>query len=98
MTNRTKRESSVLEQAAAPTRERIDRDRETVDGVWVRRILRSLRHNLFRPGFNVEQLRAELGLRDNTVPGQFRAELGVNLAGYLEDRRLETSCRMLLKT
>lgn len=85
-----------LEQAAAPTYQRIDRDREATPREWVRRILTCVRNHLFRPGFNVEQLRATLGLRDNTVAEQFRLALGVTLRTYLEECRLETSCRLLL--
>ncbi len=39
-------ESTLLEQAAAPTWERIDRDREAAANVWVERILSCARSNL----------------------------------------------------
>jgi AraC-like DNA-binding protein len=91
-------EPTLPAEMARRTRERIDRDREAVTNVWIERILSSVRKGLFRPGFNVDELRAELGLRDNTVPEQFRNALGISPRRYIEDRRLETSCRLLLET
>ena len=78
--------------------ERIERDRKRADNVGVERILACLGRNLFRRGLNVKWLRAVLGLHDNGVSSEFRGEMGTNLRTYLEDRRLETACWLLVKT
>jgi AraC-like DNA-binding protein/tetratricopeptide (TPR) repeat protein len=94
----TENEPTIPEKVAARTRTRIDQDREATANVWVRRILECVRVQLFRPGFNVDELRAQLGLRDHTVSEHFRTATGMTLHAYIEDRRLETACRLLLET
>ncbi len=88
------RRQELLQRSAAPAYRRIDRDLGAASEP-LRPILRLIRANLFRPGFNVDRIRATLRLPSN-VTTRFRRELGAPLHRYLEKRRLETSCKLLV--
>ncbi len=86
-----------LETAAVKTMERIRRDRGRV----VRRLQPLLQHieeHLFDPGLDVNQLKRSCGVRDNSVPIQFHAQLGLPPHAYIEECRLRTGCRLLRDT
>ena len=86
-----------LETAAVKTLERIRRDRGRV----VRRLQPLLQHieeHLFDPGLDVNQLKRSCGVRDNSVPIQFHAQIGLPPHAYIEECRLRTGCRLLRDT
>jgi AraC-like DNA-binding protein len=85
----------LLRHAAAPAYRRIDRDLRAAPEA-VRPMLRVIRSNLFEQDLGVERIRVVLGLRSSRDPKRFRRALGTTVARYIEDRRLETSCRLLV--
>jgi AraC-like DNA-binding protein len=83
--------------AAAAAYQRIDRDLRTAPEA-VRPMLRLIRSHLFRQDFNVKRLGAVLNLRSTRDTARFKQALGASIARYIEDRRLETSCSLLVET
>jgi AraC-like DNA-binding protein len=83
--------------AAATAYQRIDRDLATAPEA-VRPMLRLIRSNLFQPDLDVKRIRALLDLRSTRDTARFRDAVGTPVPRYIEDRRLETSCRLLLDT
>ncbi|MEM8959908.1 MAG: helix-turn-helix domain-containing protein [Acidobacteriota bacterium] len=73
------------------------RDRERV-GARLKPLLEHIEASLFDPGLDVNQLKRACGVRDNTIPIQFHAELGMPPHAYIEDCRLKTACRLLCDT
>ncbi|MEE8523758.1 MAG: AraC family transcriptional regulator [Thermoanaerobaculia bacterium] len=61
-------------------------------------LLAYIEEHLFDPTLDVNQLKRSCGVRDNSVPIQFHSAVGRPPHGYIEDRRLETACRLLGKT
>jgi AraC-like DNA-binding protein/tetratricopeptide (TPR) repeat protein len=61
-------------------------------------LLSYIEDHLFDPTLDVNQLKRSCGVRDNSVPIQFHSAVGRPPHGYIEDRRLETACRLLGKT
>ena len=83
-----------LRHAAAPAYRRIDRDLRRAPEA-VRPMLRVIRSNLFEQDLDVGRIRVLLGLRSSRDTKRFRRALGETVPRYVEDRRLETSCRLL---
>jgi len=83
-----------LQHAAAPAYRRIDRDLRKAPEA-IRPMLRVIRSHLFEQDLNVERIRVLLGLRSSRDTKRFRRAMGATVARYVEDRRLETSCRLL---
>lgn len=86
-----------LEQAAASTYPRIERDLERASPE-AKRILRLIRDNLFHPELDVGRIRRTLGLRSNDATTRFRREIGEPIKRYIISRRLEVACRLLVRT
>ncbi len=84
----------TLETAAAESIERIRRDRANAPQ-RLKPLLAYIEENLFDPTLDVNQLKRNCGVRDNSVPIQFHSAVGRPPHGYIEDRRLETACRLL---
>lgn len=84
----------ILETAAAESVERIRRDRANAPQ-RLKPLLAYIEEHLFDPSLDVNQLKRNCGVRDNSVPIQFHSAVGRPPHGYIEDRRLETACRLL---
>ena len=84
----------ILETAAAESVERIRRDRANCPQ-RLKPLLAYIEEHLFDPSLDVNQLKRNCGVRDNSVPIQFHSAVGRPPHGYIEDRRLETACRLL---
>ncbi len=84
----------LLEQAAKESIERIQLDRRKAPQ-RLKPLLAYIEENLFHPTLDVNQLKRSCGVRDNSVPIQFHSAVGRPPHGYIEDRRLETACRLL---
>ena len=87
----------LLEQAAQESVERIQLDRRKAPQ-RLKPLLAYIEENLFNPTLDVNQLKRSCGVRDNSVPIQFHSAVGRPPHGYIEDRRLETACRLLADT
>lgn len=87
----------LLEQAARESIERIQLDRRKAPQ-RLKPLLAYIEENLFNPTLDVNQLKRSCGVRDNSVPIQFHSAVGRPPHGYIEDRRLETACRLLADT
>ncbi len=87
----------LLERAAAPSLRRIELDLERVPEK-LRPVLGIIRQNLFQPRLTVGQIKRALGVRANDLTTRFRAATGATIGRYLEDRRLECACRLLVDT
>jgi len=86
-----------LQVAAEEVLARIRRDRDRVDQ-RLRPLLEHIESHLFDPGLDVNQLKRRCGVRDNSVPIQFHAQLGLPPHAYMEECRLKTGCRLLEDT
>lgn len=84
----------ILETAASESLERIRRDQTTAPQ-RLKPLLAYIEENLFDPSLDVNQLKRNCGVRDNSVPIQFHSAVGRPPHGYIEDRRMETACRLL---
>ncbi|MCP3961928.1 MAG: helix-turn-helix domain-containing protein [bacterium] len=87
----------LLEEAASESIERIQLDRRKAPQ-RLKPLLAYIEENLFNPTLDVNQLKRSCGVRDNSVPIQFHSAVGRPPHGYIEDRRLETACRLLADT
>lgn len=87
----------LLEQSAKESIERIQLDRRKAPQ-RLKPLLAYIEENLFNPTLDVNQLKRSCGVRDNSVPIQFHSAVGRPPHGYIEDRRLETACRLLADT
>lgn len=83
-----------FDRAAAPTLERIRRDREKAPDS-IDPLLAYLEKHLFLPELDANQLKRACGVRDNSVPILFHDHLGLPPYAYIEDCRLEIACRLL---
>lgn len=86
-----------LHAAAEPTLARIRRDQLRASD-RIRPLLVCLEHHLFEAELDVTELKRRCGVRDNSLPTLFHAELGLPPYAYLEDCRMETGCRLLAGT
>lgn len=87
----------LLAEAAKESIERIQLDRRKAPQ-RLKPLLAYIEENLFNPTLDVNQLKRSCGVRDNSVPIQFHSAVGRPPHGYIEDRRLETACRLLAET
>ncbi len=87
----------LLAEAAKESIERIQLDRRKAPQ-RLKPLLAYIEENLFNPTLDVNQLKRSCGVRDNSVPIQFHSAVGRPPHGYIEDRRLETACRLLADT
>ncbi len=87
----------LLAEAARESIERIQLDRRKAPQ-RLKPLLAYIEENLFHPTLDVNQLKRSCGVRDNSVPIQFHSAVGRPPHGYIEDRRLETACRLLAET
>ncbi len=87
----------LLAEAASESVERIQLDRRKAPQ-RLKPLLAYIEENLFNPTLDVNQLKRSCGVRDNSVPIQFHSAVGRPPHGYIEDRRLETACRLLADT
>lgn len=93
----SKSDDDPMKRAAAPVYRRIDADLRAAPE-RLKPILRLIRANLFLRGFNVDQVRWTLKLTTSDVTTEMRRHLGATIRRYIEDRRLECACRLLLDT
>ena len=84
----------ILEAAAQDSIERIRRDHAKAPQ-RLKPLLAYIEEHLFDPSLDVNQLKRNCGVRDNSVPIQFHSAVGRPPHGYIEDRRLETACKLL---
>lgn len=84
----------VLEAAAVESIERIRSDHSKAPQ-RLKPLLAYIEEHLFDPSLDVNQLKRNCGVRDNSVPIQFHSAVGRPPHGYIEDRRLETACVLL---
>ncbi len=87
----------LLEEAASESIDRIQLDRRKAPQ-RLKPLLAYIEEHLFNPTLDVNQLKRSCGVRDNSVPIQFHSAVGRPPHGYIEDRRLETACRLLADT
>lgn len=87
----------LLKTAAVESLERIQLDRAKAPQ-RLKPLLAYIEEHLFDPTLDVNQLKRSCGVRDNSVPIQFHSAVGRPPHGYIEDRRLETACRLLAET
>jgi AraC-like DNA-binding protein len=94
-----RRESSgpLLAAAAAEPLARIRKDRERVEP-GIGRILAQIEENLFDYDLSLTFLKRRCGVRDNGLLGGFTSALGKSPWAYIEQRRMETACWLLVKT
>jgi|GEM_PF-1944550 len=83
-----------LEVAATETLDRVRTDQGRAKG-HVGSMLKHIEHNLFDPSLDVKQLKRRCGVRDNSIPMQFHAQLGQPPHAYIESCRLNVACRLL---
>ncbi len=87
----------LLKAAASESLQRIQMDRAKAPQ-RLKPLLSYIEEHLFDPTLDVNQLKRSCNVRDNSVPIQFHSAVGRPPHGYIEDRRLETACRLLGKT
>ncbi|MEL7058729.1 MAG: tetratricopeptide repeat protein [Acidobacteriota bacterium] len=87
----------ILESAASESLERIRRDQVKAPQ-RLKPLLAYIEEHLFDPSLDVNQLKRNCGVRDNSVPIQFHSAVGRPPHGYIEDRRLETACKLLAES
>lgn len=84
----------LLQRAAHPTLERIQRDRRRVSP-RLRPMLEHIERYLFDPQLNVNRLKQACSIRDNSIAIHFHSQIGQSPKAYLSQRRLETASRLL---
>ena len=87
----------ILKTAAGESLERIRLDRAKAPQ-RIKPLLAYIEDHLFDPTLDVNHLKRACNVRDNSVPIQFHSAVGRPPHGYIEDRRLETACRLLATT
>ncbi len=87
----------LLAEAAKESIARIQLDRRKAPQ-RLKPLLAYIEEHLFDPTLDVNQLKRSCGVRDNSVPIQFHSAVGRPPHGYIEDRRLETACRLLAES
>ncbi|MCP4662337.1 MAG: helix-turn-helix transcriptional regulator [bacterium] len=87
----------LRDEAAAESLMRIRRDRSRVPP-RLDPLLAYIEEHLFDPTLDVNQLKRGCNIRDNSVLIRFHSTLGRTPHAYIEDRRLETACRLLSET
>ncbi len=84
-----------LEQAGAPTYERIDTDDQRQLSWQTQLLLGAIRKALFDADLSVAKLLRSCNLRGSHHQARFHREIGCSLGRYLADSRLETAVRLL---
>jgi AraC-like DNA-binding protein len=87
----------LRQDAAGESIQRIRKDRKRTRGK-VRRVLAYVEEHLFDPRLQVRTLRAELGIRDNSIAWRFRSQIGSSPKVYITHRRIEVAQRLLADT
>jgi two-component system, response regulator YesN len=87
----------LLQDAAAPTIERIRAERETAPE-RVRPVLAYLEEHLFDRNTNSEQVMYACGIRNHNFTTLFRRARKLTLMAYIKDARMETAGRLLRET
>lgn len=87
----------LRENAAAETMLRMAEDRGKA-GVRIQAMVKYLEEHLFDPELDVQRLKRECGVTDHNIPSEFEKQLGRPPSRYIEDRRMETACRLLSHT
>lgn len=87
----------ALSEAARITLARIRSDQQRASK-RLRPLLRYIEANLFNPSLNVNRLKRDCGIRDNSVAIQFHSALGQAPKAYISSRRLETAARLIITT
>ena len=90
----TPRHEDLLAEASKPILERIRRDMANASPRVVK-MLRHLEGHLFDRRLNVERLKKECGVRDNSIAIVFHREIETPPKQYISQRRLETAVRLL---
>ncbi len=85
----------LLARAAAPALRRIDLDLERLPAK-LKPVLGLIRRNLFHPRLTVRRIQRALGIGGHDLTTRFHAAAGAPIRDYLEDRRLECACRLLV--
>ncbi len=84
-----------LEQAAAPTHERLTADRASLLSWQTRRLLEEISQGPFDAELTVGELLRRCGLHGSHNQARFHREVGCSLGRYLAESRLETAIRLL---
>ena len=87
----------LLRIAAIEPLERIQLDRAEAPE-RLKPLLAYIEEHLFDPSLNVNHLKRACNVRDNSLPIHFHSAVGRAPRRYIEDRRLETACRLLAAT
>ncbi len=83
--------------AAEVSLRRIDHDLARLPAN-LRPILELIRANLFQPRLTAERIRAAMSAGSHDLTTELKRATGATIRQYLEDRRLECVCRLLLDT
>ena len=97
MTNARSSVDHQVEEATAPTLERIRNDRERAPA-QIRPLLEYLESHLFDPGLDAKRLKQACGVRDNSLPIYFHQAVSLPPYAYIEDCRMKVACRLLADT
>lgn len=87
----------LLERAANDSLKKIRRDQRQAP-TRIGTMLAYIESHLFDPGLSVNVLKEDCGIRDNSEPIHFHIAVGDPPHAYIENRRLETACRLLTET
>lgn len=97
MSQRTESRGALLAAAAAEPLARIRKDRQRVEP-GIRRILAQIEENLFDYNLNVTSIRRRCRVRHNNFSLRFTSTFGKSPSAYIEQRRMETACWLLINT
>ena len=86
---------AVLERIAQD-RERVDKQQEAHPRVCM--MLRILETELFNPDCNVNFLKLQVGVRDNSIVTRFHEQLGAGPKAYLTQRRMGVAAELVKHT
>ena len=90
--------SELRDRAAAASLARIDGDLAKVGDEKLQQVLRLIRANLFTPQIKVQTILDAVGPVSHDITTELKKATGATIGQYLEDRRLETACRLLVDT
>lgn len=88
----------ILDEAAAPTLERIRADCKRASSKRVRKMLQHIETHLFAQVLNVSTMKQACGIRDNSVVIHFHKQIGNSPKQYISERRGEVAARLLEET
>lgn len=87
----------LLREAAISSQQRIARDRRNAPP-RIRKLLAYLEGHLFDPSLNATRLFRACDVRDNSMSTHFQRAVGFTPRCYIEDRRMETACKLLVQS